>query len=40
LPATVEGIEDAYSPSNIPSRQTLDRKTGYNWIAVATKEDG
>ena len=37
LPAIAMGGNASKGPLNLPTKETLDRKTGFNWIAVATK---
>jgi hypothetical protein len=37
LPATVLNHAHCRQPLSLPSKEILDRKVGYNWIAVATK---
>jgi len=37
LPAVAMGKDTSKGPLNLPAKEILDRKIGFNWIAVATK---
>jgi hypothetical protein len=37
LPAIARGYHTTGKPLTLPSPKTLDRRIGYNWLAIATK---
>ena len=37
LPSEAMGYDLSRKPLNLPNKEILDKKIGYNWIAVAAK---